>query len=93
MNANDSMTVTTAAAAGAGTAAAAVTYHGKTLHIAPMMHYSNREFRELFRILSKRCTATLQAQDLKPVMKVVSATWVHWRTAKQRTERMLEQQT
>lgn len=27
----------------------------KTLHIAPMLHVSNREFRQLFRILSKKC--------------------------------------
>lgn len=28
----------------------------KTLHIAPMLHYSTREFRQLMRILSKRIT-------------------------------------
>lgn len=28
----------------------------KTLHIAPMLHVSNREFRSFFRILSKKCT-------------------------------------
>jgi tRNA-dihydrouridine synthase A len=27
----------------------------KTLHIAPMLHVSNREFRHLFRIMSKKC--------------------------------------
>ena len=48
-----------AEASDACSSSAAASYHDqalqqKSLHIAPMLHVSNREFRQLFRILSKK---------------------------------------